>query len=168
VKSRSTDPKTFDGMKFKDINPSMELPVLINEAVRPNFFIAGSRPVCDYLATVGPASCGLLPANMLVPLENSEKRATYDKVMNWEMTTFSPIAAPVVKKLVPLRRDRSRKYISSANREFHTHYTLLRNVLNRMENVFLGLRTQNGPVPVFLCGVGLPQKPLRIYCAEIY
>jgi glutathione S-transferase len=150
----------------------MTVPVLINDSVHPNVVptvLTESHLICNYLATIGPVSGGLLPANMLVPPENSEERATYDWVMNWQKTIFSPRAAPVVEKLGILSRDTSRKRIASIDREFYDRdYPQLERVLDGMEKFLIENRKKNGLVPGFLCSVSLRYKPLRIYYTEIF
>jgi glutathione S-transferase len=172
VKSYHMDPKGFDGMRLKEINSLGTLPVLIDERFYPKVtVVTESHQICNYLATVKPVSYGgLLQANTLIPQENSIARREYELLVSWEKMHFGPKAAPVVEKLVRLRKNRYRKYIASRDRRFHeTDWPLLKDVLTHMENVILapvGPRTPNGRVPVFLCGVGIPQ-PLSIYCTEI-
>jgi glutathione S-transferase len=147
-------------MYLEELNPSMTLPVLIDETFRPKLDVhTECSRICNHLATnaiVEPVSCGLLQANTLVPAENSKNRGLYDTQMSWILTHFSPKAALAVERLELLRRTRSRtdEKIHSRDREFHNNFKQLKTELDALEFfLFKG--------PVFLCEVGYA----RIRCA---
>jgi glutathione S-transferase len=167
VEFYNTDLKGFYGMSFSELNPSMTLPVLIDETFCPklNVHTECSR-ICNYLATEAiakPVSCGLLQANTLVPPQNSKNRGLYDTQMSWILTHFSPKAALAVERLELLRRDRSRTdvKIGPSDRKFHDNYNQLKTELDALE-FFLWKG------PVFLCEVGLagstPEASAQLLC----